>query len=390
MQLDFHYYATYCAAYLAGYSHEESVDIAYSAQFVDCCTRTILAKIGGPLSAATTQLQSELMDASTDTNGLQDITRIWSSFHFLPGDLHAMRDKATKTYLNKYRLICDTNGELLADTVELARGRGTQAAGIAMHVLADTWAHRYFAGTPSYVINNTNYYFYEIVPDGKAFFERKIKFNHNPASADDPEKGIYTSSVSQINEKSIMNLGHGRAGHFPDYSFARYRYLPAWAEYREVVKDNPSDYLHAFTQMIYALKSLRTKGGLFETGKYEVEAIVPYRFEIRDILIKRQVDACDDWKAFGEKLSGRDIPDFDIDRYQGQYVAADEQSKDDTFLGRFIIGALAQKSMVTNRIYSSGNNLAGYSVEYNGKGFKGIRDFRTLVDRAAEEREEDD
>ena len=28
-----------------------------------------------------------------------------------------------------------------------------------MHVLADTWAHRNFAGTPSLVINNTTGYF---------------------------------------------------------------------------------------------------------------------------------------------------------------------------------------------------------------------------------------
>ncbi len=74
MQLDFHYYATYCAAYIAGYSHEESLDIAYSAQFVDNCSRTLLAKIKGPSSAATTQLQLELMDARTDPVGLQDIT----------------------------------------------------------------------------------------------------------------------------------------------------------------------------------------------------------------------------------------------------------------------------------------------------------------------------
>ena len=31
MNADFHYYATYCAAQLAGYSHAESLDIAYSA-----------------------------------------------------------------------------------------------------------------------------------------------------------------------------------------------------------------------------------------------------------------------------------------------------------------------------------------------------------------------
>ena len=83
MNGDFHYYATYCAAALAGFSHEEAQEICYSAQLVDHCTRTLLRKLDGPRSAATTQLQSELADARTDIVGLQDITRIWASFHFL-------------------------------------------------------------------------------------------------------------------------------------------------------------------------------------------------------------------------------------------------------------------------------------------------------------------
>ncbi len=45
MQKDFHYYATYCAACLAGYSHEESLVICYSAQFVDLCSRTLLLSL---------------------------------------------------------------------------------------------------------------------------------------------------------------------------------------------------------------------------------------------------------------------------------------------------------------------------------------------------------
>ena len=179
MQEDFHYYATYCAAYLAGYTHEESMDICYSAQFVDLCTKTLLSKLGAPQDAATTQLQLELADVRTDILGLQDITRIWASFHFLPGDLNAKTEKKFgKRFLRKYRLICKPNGELLRDTVNLAKGRGVQAVGLAMHILADTWAHRYFAGTPSLAINNTNYYFYEYVPDGDGFRERKIDFNH--------------------------------------------------------------------------------------------------------------------------------------------------------------------------------------------------------------------
>ena len=221
MQRDFHYYATYCAALLAGYTHAESAELCYSAQLVDCCSRTLLEKLNAPKAAATTQLPMELANAKTDLVGLQDITRIWASFHFLPYDLHADVKKATKLYRNKYRLICKPNGSLVADTVELAKGKGLQAAGIAMHVLADTWAHSGFAGTPSLVINNTNYYFYELLPGPDGFQERPIRFRHNPGAADDPEACQYTNSVYQGSENSLMNLGHGRAGHLPDYSFMR-------------------------------------------------------------------------------------------------------------------------------------------------------------------------
>ena len=376
MQLDFHYYATYCAAVIAGYTHDESLQIAYSDQFTDCCSKTLLQKLNGPLSAATTQLQLELMDAHTDPVGLQDITRIWASFHFLPGDLDAKPEKTCgRRYLHKYRLICNTNSALLKDTVELARDRSLQAVGIAMHILSDTWAHRYFAGTPTLAVNNVNYYFYELVPEGDDFREVQIKFNHDPRSIDDPEKGVYTNSLYQSNENSIMNLGHGRAGHFPDYSYARYKYLPAWGGYKEILKDNPSDYYHAFCQMVFALRCLRT-GEEFETGVYDFDAVRPWEAEIKYLLGKRQTDASADWKALAEKLSDCEIEDFDFDKYQNEYAAAEEEARDDTFLGRFIMAALAQKSMVTNRIFTSGNPIAGVSVDFAKRGFSGIKDFR--------------
>ena len=177
MNPDFHYYATYCSAILAGYSHDESMDICYSDNFVDLCSRTLLSKLGAPSEAATTQLQLELMDARTDVFGLQDITRIWSSFHFLPYDLYAKPPKwCFKNYQRKYSLICNPNGELVRKTVELAKGKCLQATGVAMHVLADTWAHRYFAGTPSLVINSPVNRFYELIPEGDGFKKQKIVF----------------------------------------------------------------------------------------------------------------------------------------------------------------------------------------------------------------------
>lgn len=379
MQMDFHYYATYCAAYLAGYSHEESLAICYSAQFVDWCSKTLLSALKAPLSAATTQLQLEMMDARTDPVGLQDITRIWASFHFLPRDLNAQRKGCSKRYLRKYRLICGPNGDLAVDTVNLAKGGSLQAVGIAMHVIADTWAHQYFAGTPSMVINNTDRHFFELLPDGT---ERRVTFRHNPSAADDPERGIYVNSIYQNSENSIMNLGHGRAGHLPDYSFIRYKYLSAWGDYDETVKDNPADYRRAFGQLICAMKYLRGEREAFEKGVYDMDAFAPWSDEIDAILTKRQIDACADWKAFGEKLSGCEIPDFDLTAYQDEYRAAAPDAKDDTFLGRFILAALAQKSMVTNKVFKSGNLLAGFSVDYDKKGLRGIRDYWKLAVQA--------
>lgn len=383
MQKDFHYYATYCAAFLAGYAHEECLDICYSAQFVDWCSATLLTKIKAPREAATTQLPLELADAPTDPFGLQAITRIWASFHFLPRDLRAEKKGCSKRYLNKYRLICGPNGDLLPSTVELAKGGSLQAAGIAMHVLADTWAHRNFAGTPSLVINNTNRYFYEIVGENV----RTITFRHSRTTPDDFDKSVYTNSIYQSSENSIMNLGHGRAGHIPDYSFIKYRYVPAWGNYEEIEKDNPSDFFKAFSQMVYALKYLHGEYAIFRKECYDVDSVSPWEGEIKGILVKRQDEdgACRDWKALCEKMSGREVPDFSIETYTGEYIAA--QNKDETFIGKFILAALAQKSMVTGKIYRSGNHLAGISVSVGEKGFKGIGAYIRLAEKIRKEDE---
>lgn len=379
MQKDFHYFATYCAARMAGYSHEQGMEICYSAQLVDWCSKTFLSKLKGPSAAATTQLQLELMEARTDFVGLQDITRIWSSFHFLPYNLYAPVKRAFRAYRNKYRLICRPNGVLVRDTVELAKKRGTQAVGIAMHVLADTWAHRNFAGTPSLVINNTGAYFYERVEQEGEEVWRPVRFRHNPGTPDDLAQGIYTNSIYQWEESSIMNLGHGRAGHLPDYSFACYKYLPAWADYEENYKDNPTEYYKAFCQMIHAMQYLRGAVPDFSLDTYAYEAAAPWAEEIHSILSKRQLDACADWKVLAEKITGREIEDFDLEKYQAEYLAAEDAEKAGTFLGAFFLAAMAHKSMVTNAIFRSGNLLAGFSVDFSKKGFRGIRDYRHLL-----------
>ena len=364
MQEDFHYYATYCASVMAGFTHEESLAVCYSAQFVDVCSRTLLKKIGAPLDAATTQLQMELMNARTDLIGRQDITRIWSSFHFLPADLYSPV-KGGKLYKDKFHLVCGPNGELVKDTVELAKKGSLQAVGIAMHILADTWAHRCFAGTPSLVINNANSAFYEITEDNK---RKKIKFHENVKAGDDIEQRRYIRTVYHAEENSVMNLGHGRAGHLPDYSFARYVYMPAWGGYREFFKDNPSEYYLAFSQMVYAMNFIRGNITAFEKNTYDTDIMEKYGERIKTILKRRQPNAGMDWKKLGEELTGKEMPAFDIKMYQKEYSAASEKDKTATDAGRFFAAAKVHKSMVTDRIFDSGNLLAGFSKKIGGDG----------------------
>ena len=106
-------------------------------------------------------------------------------FHFLPYDLYAPVKAWSKTCRNKYRMI-----------------------------------------------NNTDFVFSKIVKkeDGSTC-EVPVHFRHNPAAKDDLEHSLYTNSINNGCETSIMNLGHGRAGHLPDYSFAHYRYQPAWGRF---------------------------------------------------------------------------------------------------------------------------------------------------------------
>ena len=382
MERSFHYYGTYCAALLAGYSVEESEELCYSAFLVDKCSKTFLKRIDGPSAAATTQLPVEMASARTDPVGLADITRIWASFHFLPYDLHAPVKKGGRRYRNKYRMICGPNGDLVVDTVNLARGKDLQAAGLAMHVLADTWAHRYFAGTPSLVINNTNRFFVELLPtDDGSFVERPVTFRHNPAADDDLDNGLYTNTIYQPSENTVMNLGHGRAGHLPDYCFMRYRYVPAWNDYEEVLKDNPAEYYKAFCQMVYAMKCLRGESGPFAVDTYDMDAVAPYEKDIREILEKRQPasGAIEDWTALGERICGRAAEPFDQERHVQEYLDAPADGKDDTYLGRFILAALAQKGMVVNRVWASGNPLAGRSIESEAESSRGIKDFLPLI-----------
>ena len=71
--------------------------------------------------------------------------------------------------------------------------------------------------------------------------------------------------------------------------------------------------------------------------------------------------------------------------YQEEYMKANAEEKDSTFLGSFFLAAMAQKSMVTSRIFQSKNLLAGRSIDYKISGLGGIRDYWKLLKKWREE-----
>ena len=158
-----------------------------------------------------------------------------------------------------------------------------------------------------------------------------------------------------------MNLGHGRVGHLPDYSYITFRYRPAWNEGKYLTKDNPSDYWHAFRQIVYAMKYLRGEIPQFEPNTYADEEVAPWKERIDQIIRKRVLVNSEGWKALGEELSGRVIPDYDQAHHSQEYLESDD--KETTFLGRYFAATRGQKQMVSAEINKAGISLAGKKDE---------------------------
>lgn len=269
MNFDFHYYGTYCAARIAGFDATDANQIAWAAEMVDDCTDSLLNKIGIPDTNRVITSETFTDNLTDETSFLSDVTnatlkkvqRIWMPFHFLPGNLpadhtHQVYTGSTKWVASTYGVrdgsdfdcLCLHNSALLQAIVDDTQNRyHTNSAtrqellyltGIRMHVLADTWAHEFFVGTPNYWINDV----------------AEIK-RLNPYGLDISE----ITSVPSASSYSMFYLGHARLGHLPDIPLAHFSFRPHWlgSSYPAIEKDNIQVFLSAFCQMVDAMRAIR-------------------------------------------------------------------------------------------------------------------------------------
>lgn len=305
--------------------------IAYFAQFVDECTATLLKanniEKGNALYVPTVQSNTEIFGIIANPlpftkEEIRTISKIWAPFHFLPGNTTGteVRYEGPMSYgkksaewhydeseRKKFHLLCLPNSDLVVDMIECIReevkGIGLtnklEHIGMAMHVLADTWAHYWFSGTPVWCINDVKGTVYEHLEDGS---KRSLRYTYD-LFEDNIKDGHYSCIPIGVRYNAMVYLGHGRIGHLPDYSFMTYDYIPMWragddtnASQGAVLKNNPNVFMSAYTQMVYALRCIKENEPFQVDEYYELED--GDRIAIRNIFNMRKLDTSMEWQGY--------------------------------------------------------------------------------------------
>lgn len=344
MNKDFHYYGTYCAARTAGYAQEEAKTIAFYAQFVDECTKTESGKLKEQAQAAgralepvyTVQSVSGMMhkyglDPRPFTpEQLVQVEGIWCPFHFLPGNVQSTVAATNGEEPGRFALLCLPNSStVLVMLNALFQDPCLEHIGMVMHILADTWAHEFFAGVPSYGIN-------EAVGDVTDDTGNRFTFLY-PAD-DNLDRNIFSCTPRAPRVNSLSYLGHGRMGHLPDLGYLHYHYTPVWSS-QPVEKDNPRDFRSAYCQMVYVLTCIREHRE-FDFDVFRAAEAGGYANEIDDALsiLTRKGNEAYVCAAMAERLSD-ELPDYS---HQAYFAQGDKWDS----LERFFAAAGAHKEMV--------------------------------------------
>jgi hypothetical protein len=169
MDIEFHYYMTYLIAARAGFVPEHAELIAHAAQSVD--DNHIRYRVKSP-GGEYLNYVSQTMDILKPT---RQLAKIYPIFHFIPGDPDA--PSAARKDGRKDAWVTTPNSPVAQKMLKSALASGNlYRIGVSAHGYVDTWAHQNFLG-------------------------RRDAYNDLPGA-------------SWV--KTLLNVGHGSAGHQPD------------------------------------------------------------------------------------------------------------------------------------------------------------------------------
>lgn len=390
MDIDMHYFGTYAAARLAGYDLGEATTIAHAAQYVDESTAATLlddkgaylvpdfkphptiqeTSLDGEVSQAAFKpyMQSSATETGWSDAYLNHVRRVWASFHFLPANYGAQPPMAYSGPLSdgkwryddfaktEFKMLCLPDGPLVGamvnDTVDNHRGTDylLHLAGLRMHVMADTYAHTYYAGTYSWCLNDVGGTVTEIHQDGS---RKNIVWVPGGVGGE-----TYAPAISG-SYWGTPYLGHIRMGHVPDYPYIKYEYTPRWSS-APLVKDNPTFYLRAFRQITEALRCIR------DGRRFDPTAIpaLPADTEAKVVAVLAQRDGtpekrCAAWRdalanqTFDGRVLGAPV-EFDHQTWIAACKAKPAPERHSTDYYRFNKAAAAHVELVATTLYRDG------------------------------------
>lgn len=226
MQRDFHYYATAVLARAAGFGEDDALTIAYAAQYVDDAQdgRDIL--VGGrefsPLATAND------FGRYLDSKNRDVWLKVYIPFHFLPPrPITSDKDDFITRPLGQLSLslLQEVSQENAPDPdYRLIR------LGVALHTIADTWAHQGFSGRWSQENDVT-----------------KLEALGAPTNLRDAMAKAWRNFTAPIHAANPLQVVHFQAEFWPDYPFLSWRahFAAPGAGGREHQRDNPTEYLAA-------------------------------------------------------------------------------------------------------------------------------------------------
>ena len=246
MQIDFHHTVTYIAARAAGFDHSEADIVAYCAQYVDDAVKD------GTVTFQNRALYARQCSAhkTADYRNMEALAnhRVWIPFHFLPGnDGKNWQDNPDQEFVKK--VICRKNSPVARDMITACiRDRekpfGLHRLGITMHVYADTWAHRDFAGI-NHEINDIS----DLTDTAGTGLEPQNMLSRFFG-------GFFDKAASKL-VGDAFPLGHGAALCFPDLPYLTWRYKNR--DGTIVDRDNTEDFLEAADAMCQAMQQYRNQ-----------------------------------------------------------------------------------------------------------------------------------
>lgn len=269
MQIDMHYYGTYCMARAAGMSRDSAQVAASCAQYVDdnVATRPVAFKDGARLARVPTahHVADEIKNIQPD-----DQRNVWVPFHFLPGNEPGANGNSEYEELLKCRKDSEPARFMIEHVVDRAAmdPLALERVGITAHVFADTFSHYGFAGVSSrnnkvaadsFQFPGANPELVEFLNNKRQEFVKRFT-DKVPLLREAVERPnwwtSFTAGVKSLFAEGVTGaLGHGGVATYPDlpYLVWGFRYESSEAAQR----DNPASFLDAcaalhdfFTQVL--------------------------------------------------------------------------------------------------------------------------------------------